>query len=357
MKRNPNYHGPRPQGLEAIALREGIDPGQAVARIQAETWDGITTLGDPILGPRGDIAKEWGAGGISAAKHGRRYYAIPSGGLGYLDFNASRPLFSDPRVRQAVAYALDRPALSNYGDALPTDQLLPPNQPGSQANVFPLDGPDLQKAKALMNGRRRTAVLVTNPFGGSPSIAQEIMKELAPIGIDVRIKRVQSSFLAIHEPGAPYDLKVGGNDPLSIGPMSYVEQLLTAFPPGAPPLDQWSTLPPDWESPVVRALTSRLADVRTDAEGLALLHGPIQREVPMTGISYSVAGAFFSRAWGAGCSPRPASVSTSPQSVSPRDDPRYPVLGGRSRAVAAEAVSPCRAGDPRADGVTASPSG
>jgi len=76
--------------------------------------------------------------------------------------------------------------------------------------------------------------------------------------------------------------------------MPWIEQLLSVVPPGGPPLADWSILPPQWESPAVRALVARLPNVRTEAEGLALVNGPIQREVPMTGIAYTVAGEFFS---------------------------------------------------------------
>ena len=297
LKRNPNYRGPRPHRLDAIALREGIDPGKAVVRVRSGTWDGITNLVDPVLGPHGPMARKWGAGGTSAAKQGQRYYPVPDGGLEYLVFNASRSLFSDRRVREAVAYALDRTALarigafgSTQGDSLPTDRLLPPNQPGSEGNVFPLDGPDLQKAKALMHGRRATAVFVTNPFGVNPVVAQEIRNELALIGIDVRIKRVQNSLEAIQEPGAPYDLKMVGSSLDPIDPIAYVQGLLTALQPGSP---LTSVLPQEWKSPAVGRMTIRLAEARTEAEAFALFHA-IVREIPTTGIAYSVAGAFFS---------------------------------------------------------------
>jgi len=303
LKRNPNYHGPRPHRLDAIALREGIDPGQAVARVEGGGWDGITNLGDAVMDPNGQVAKQWGPGGTLAAAGGQRYYVVPDGGLSYLDFNAGRPLFSNRSVREAVAYALDRPALArltgnlNFGvavGALPTDQLVPPDQPGSVGSVFPVDGPDLQKAKALMQGRHATAILVTNPFGTQPRVAQEIKAELAPIGIDVRIKSLDCCTIeAIHKPGAPYDLKVGGSI-WGIGAMAWVEQLLTALPPGGPPLADWSILPPGWESPPVRTLVSRFANERTEADALALLHGSIQPEVPMTGIAYTVEGELFS---------------------------------------------------------------
>jgi len=51
---NPNYAGPRPHRFDAIVLREGIDPDQARALVEAGEWDGITNLRDRN-GPVGDV--------------------------------------------------------------------------------------------------------------------------------------------------------------------------------------------------------------------------------------------------------------------------------------------------------------
>jgi DNA-binding SARP family transcriptional activator len=55
MKRNPNYTGPRPAHLDAIAFREGISPEHAVARVRSGTWD-AALLPDELLAPGGDVA-------------------------------------------------------------------------------------------------------------------------------------------------------------------------------------------------------------------------------------------------------------------------------------------------------------
>src|SRR5262249_29031247 len=80
--------------------------------------------------------------------------------VAYLALNTTRPLFHDnPELRRAVAYAIDRRALVRlFGPrgAEPTDEYLPPGLPGYQrGHVYPLDGPDLQKARALAAGHLR----------------------------------------------------------------------------------------------------------------------------------------------------------------------------------------------------------
>ncbi len=290
LKRNPNYTGPRPHALDAIALREGIDPGEAVARVESGSWDGITNVGDPLLDdPQGSLAKAWGPGGTSAAREGQRYYAAVPDGSQQIYLNAGRPLFSQLRVREAVGYAIDRPALatlSPYGAGLPTDQLLLPNQPGSRVPpTFPVDGPDLEKAKELMHGTRGVAVLVVSEGCAScHPAAQAVKAELAPIGIDVRIKDVPSSIDAYSQPGAPYDMKIAAdNGEFYLDPLAYLLR------------DRFIPHPShDWFPADVRAAVARLGD-EPDLDGvLAVLHNTIMKEVPIIGVSYQVSAAFFS---------------------------------------------------------------
>src|SRR5205823_11465350 len=56
LKRNPNYGGDRPSEMDAIAFREGIDPGEAIQRVQSGSWDGIISLYTPELSPYGTLA-------------------------------------------------------------------------------------------------------------------------------------------------------------------------------------------------------------------------------------------------------------------------------------------------------------
>ena len=62
LKRNPNYSGPHPAKLDAIAFREGISSEHAVARVRSGEWDGAI-LFDDLLAPRGAVAREARASG------------------------------------------------------------------------------------------------------------------------------------------------------------------------------------------------------------------------------------------------------------------------------------------------------
>jgi peptide/nickel transport system substrate-binding protein len=129
--------------------------------------------------------------------------------------NTSRSLFRDnPRLRQAVNFALDRRALHAVGGALgsrPTDQYLPPSMPGfKDARIYPLGAPDLRRARALARGHTRggNAVLYTYAAPTAQALGQVVKRNLAQIGINVVVKGIaRGAFGARIAPrGAPYDL-------------------------------------------------------------------------------------------------------------------------------------------------------
>jgi ABC-type transport system substrate-binding protein len=283
LKRNPNYMGPRPHTLDAIALREGIDPGQAVGRVEGGTWDGTTNLGDSVMSPDGQVAKAWGPNGTSASTSSQRYYPVPDGGLWLLELNANRPLLTDRLTRQAIGYALDRPAIARIiGGVSPTDQPLPPNQSAFRDGGLFGIAPDLRKARSLMHGTRGTLVLISYPDSLFQQMAQEIRSDLSRIGISVRIKLEDDAAVAFSEPGAPYDLKVGAL--FTVAPLdsiAYLSKMLT------------EVLPRDRESPAVRAVAAQVRTIPNRAGALALLQRTFQVEAPIMGIAYTAGGAFF----------------------------------------------------------------
>jgi ABC-type oligopeptide transport system substrate-binding subunit len=152
LRRNPNYRGPRPYALDAIALREGIDPGQAVQRVESGSWDGVVNLYDALLGPGGPLESQWGPDSDAAANGDQRWFGEPFPGIDALAFNAGRPAFSNPDVRRAAAVALDRSDLAAVFNESPTAALLPPAQSGQSGQAgpepFTLDGPDVQEGLA-----------------------------------------------------------------------------------------------------------------------------------------------------------------------------------------------------------------
>ena len=112
--------------------------------------------------------------------------------------NTRRPLFARKRMRQAVNFALDRRALAHRvfgGDpgapGRPTDQFIPPGLPGFRdAAIYPLGGPDLERARRLAGDRRRRAVLYTCNLRACVEQARVARRNLAAIGIDLDVKQL-----------------------------------------------------------------------------------------------------------------------------------------------------------------------
>ena len=124
-------------------------------------------------------------------------------------FNTHRGPFTDPRLRRAVNYAIDRPALAQdtgFGHAgRPTDQYIPPGIPGFEdAAIYPLDGPDLAAARRLAGDERHHAVLYTCDFPGCIRNAQILRSNLEAIGIDLEVQQFPSDefFAQIAEPAS-----------------------------------------------------------------------------------------------------------------------------------------------------------
>ncbi len=77
----------------------------------------------------------------------------PSPFYGHLDFNVTRPLVSDLRVRQAIRYAIDRPGLAqkiNQGNAIVQESVVPPVNPIAPKDI-PLVPYDPAKARQLLD--------------------------------------------------------------------------------------------------------------------------------------------------------------------------------------------------------------
>ena len=185
LRRNPNYHGSRPRRLAAIVFREQPQGGQAVADIKAGNADYVADQ-DPALAPGAAVAREFSQ---PAAGQPRRYFATPLLATDELAFDTKHGLFADTRMRQAVNYALDRPALAAALGDLAAGNYLPPGLPGSLARqVYPLSGPDLARARALAGPHSGHAVLAVCSDPGCTELGQIIQADLARIGIRIQLQ-------------------------------------------------------------------------------------------------------------------------------------------------------------------------
>jgi ABC-type oligopeptide transport system substrate-binding subunit len=273
LKRNPNYRGPRPHALDAIAIREDADAGAALDRVQNQGWDGITSLSDPELDPGGPLARRWGPGSVAAAGSDQRYFLTPELGTRFIAFDSSRGIFAYQRVRRAASLALDRDALAAAWGDLPTDQLLPPPLPGyRKRTLYPLSA-SVARARALMGDRTGTAVMaIPRGCDRCTEAASLVRADLGAIGIEVRVKELDDLRGAL-ESGAKFDLLDASTVILYPDAGSFLTQMIQEIGlvlehPGEQDLGLHA-IPHGWLPPGVQKQIEDLAHLAGDARQAA----------------------------------------------------------------------------------------
>ncbi len=213
LERNDDYWGDKPKLArvrfavvpDATTRALELGKGSADAAINALTPDTVLTLErDPTL------AVERAPGTV----------------LAYLGFNLRDPILKDVRVRQAIAYALDRTPMIEYlwrGAAKPARSILPPQSWAYNGNVPPYDH-DPGKARALLdlagypavNGVRFHITMKTSTDENTRLMVAVMQQQLREVGIVLDIRSFEfATFFADVTHGAfqLYGLRwIGGNE-------------------------------------------------------------------------------------------------------------------------------------------------
>jgi peptide/nickel transport system substrate-binding protein len=150
----------------------------------------------------------------------------PGTEIQYLGFNLRDPILRDVRVRQAIAYALDRRPMIQYlwgGWAQPARSVLPPQSWAYNGNVQTYDH-DPVKAEQLLdaagypdvNGVRFHITMKTSTTESTRLMVAVMQQQLRKVGIMLDIRSFESAtFLAdvIHGAFQLYGLRwIGGNE-------------------------------------------------------------------------------------------------------------------------------------------------
>jgi YVTN family beta-propeller protein len=219
LRRNPNYGGERPQGLEEIRYEFRVSAQRGVEAVEAGRADYVNLQPDsstPVL-PRvaRRLAARYGPRS-EAARAGRQQLFTQNGpAVASYVFNTHRGPFKDPRLRRAVNYAIDRPTMAEdtgFGQTgRPTDQYIPPDFPGfDDAAIYPLNEPDIAAARRLAGDEPHDAVLYTCDFPGCTRNAQILRSNLDAIGIDLQVHQFPADEYSERIDGpadqAPWDL-------------------------------------------------------------------------------------------------------------------------------------------------------
>jgi ABC-type transport system substrate-binding protein len=186
MVRNPNFDtalGPK-GNADKIVFDLALDQSQALQKIKLGEID-LTFDGLPAADAQSALTDPTLKG---------RVFSSTSPTMTYVWMNNDVPPFDNPKVRQAINYAVDRTQIAKVVGgataARATDQILPPALAGDSPKVYPLT-PDLAKAKQLMQESGVSTpvkqTLDAPSINGEPQIAQVIQADLQKIGIDLKI--------------------------------------------------------------------------------------------------------------------------------------------------------------------------
>jgi peptide/nickel transport system substrate-binding protein len=210
IRRNRFYGGKRPHHVDGFTVDlRASSFDEVLDRVERGDADWGFAIAAAYLDPARGLAARYGIN--------KSQFFLTSGfGFRGFAFNTSRPLFrNNPNLRKAVNFAIDRSALRRAGggalESRLSDQYLPPTMRGFRdVRIYPLDGPDLRRARALARGHRRggKAVLYTVDSSPMPAFAQSIRQDLAKIGLDVTVKVI---------PLTAYFGRLGATGPYDIG--------------------------------------------------------------------------------------------------------------------------------------------
>ncbi len=183
LTKNPNYWEEGKPYLDELRFVLSFNPSTALLKLQQAEVD---ILGDGL--PPSDIARlqndpEW-----------KDYvHSQPLIAISYLFLNDAMPPFDNPKVREAIAWAVDRDNLVKLqgGQAQALYQFYPPGMPG-HVEGKEYYGYDPEQAKQLLaeagypDGFK--TMLYTDNVDPNPKLMQSVQADLKVIGIEAELK-------------------------------------------------------------------------------------------------------------------------------------------------------------------------
>ncbi|HET9124045.1 MAG TPA: ABC transporter substrate-binding protein, partial [Solirubrobacteraceae bacterium] len=204
---NPTYWGGRPN----------LD--KALFSFYASQQPQITALSSGNV----DVIVQFVAQGAQALTNSSNYTIIKlkSSNHRELSMRCDRAPFDDPRVREAVALSLDRPAmvsalLQGLGQ-VGNDSPFAPKFPSTDTSV-PQRTQNLAKARQLLSAAGHSHIsttLFTEQYEEVPALAQVIQQAASKIGVDIKLK--------VETQSAYYGKATFGNSDWLDGTMSLVD--------------------------------------------------------------------------------------------------------------------------------------
>ncbi|TFV58480.1 ABC transporter substrate-binding protein [Mycobacterium sp. PS03-16] len=198
---NPSYWGGPPQ-VSGVTFRFISEPTTALSALQAGEIDWTDSIPPQRVAQLRD-------------DESLRLAVTPSNDYWYLALNEARRPWNDVRVRQAIAYAIERDAIvtaTSYGTAARNQLAIPEGNPW----YTPYDrySYDVEKAKSLLAeanaAPQRLDMLVTSEYPETVTAAQIIADNLAPLGITVDIRTVDFATWLDEQNNGNFDMLMMG---------------------------------------------------------------------------------------------------------------------------------------------------
>jgi len=190
LARNEKYWG-TPAYLDEVVFKWIPDTNTEVAQLLTGEVDAVNPSPDPAL------IEQLDSGGIVMADPGTYWEQLA--------FNLEQPHVGDVRVRQAIAYTIDRQKIVDQvmlGQVRPLQDIFVPEQSGVYSPSFEMYKPDKVKAESLLqeagyvkgpdgyyakDGTRLTLEFkTTSGNAGREKMFQIMQAQLKEVGIDVR---------------------------------------------------------------------------------------------------------------------------------------------------------------------------
>jgi len=187
MKKNPNFFIDGRPKLDEIIVRIIKDPSALLIAMENQEADMY-----PFMAGSQEIRRLEKADHLGITNEG--YAAV--GPINWLAFNTASPKLSDVRVRQAIAYAVDRDFITkalHRGTSQAQRGPIIESSPFFDASI-PAYDVDLDKANALMaeagyaDGMELTVDYIPGPKEQQQPVAEYLKSQLKKIGINVTVR-------------------------------------------------------------------------------------------------------------------------------------------------------------------------
>lgn len=187
--KNPHYFGGNVGKVDTIEADFGVNVSTAFLRIQKNQAD---FDGDQPAIPPSDFINV-----INDPVLSKQVVKATQVAFWYVPMNVLMKPFDNVLVRRAVNMAIDRKPILRLvnGQGIPATTILPPNMPGHvNFNLYPYDPAGAKKLLAQAgypNGFSTT--FYSDNVSADPRISQNIIQQLAQIGINAQLKVVDAN--------------------------------------------------------------------------------------------------------------------------------------------------------------------